>query len=99
VWTNDVFLRVCGYRLEELRGQNPGQLLQGPESDPAVVQVLHEAVQATRPCQCELVNYRKNGEPYRVHISLGPIFRDGTHRGFLSIERDLSVGPGDRLAA
>ncbi len=89
-WVNESFIQVCGYNLEELRGKKPGYVLQGPESDPSAVKTLHDAVHSLMPCECEIINYKKDGTPYPVFISLGPLYNDGQLEGFLSVEQDLS---------
>ncbi len=89
-WMNEPFLAMCGYSREELLGQKPGRLLQGPGSDPAVVGLLHEAMQKREPCECFLLNYRKDGRAYPVQLSIGPVHDDhGRLAGFLAVERDL----------
>jgi PAS domain S-box-containing protein len=91
-WVNEPFLAMCGYTLEELRGQKPGRVLQGTGTDPAVVRQLHEAMRKNAPCECSLLNYRKNGQTYAVHISLGPIHQaDGRLAGYLAVERELAA--------
>ncbi|MCE0497684.1 MAG: response regulator [Methylacidiphilales bacterium] len=89
-WANKLFVRRTGYSLQELRGKIPGKVLQGPNSDPAVIKLLHDAIQSRSSCECRIVNYRKNGTPYPVLISLGPVYSNGKIEGFLAIERDLS---------
>jgi len=89
-WANDYFVTTCGYSLPELRGQKPGALLQGPESDPAAIRTLHDAVHSAQPCACQITNYKKNGTPYPVYISVLPLFDEGIHRGFIAMEQDLS---------
>ena len=91
VWANRPFLDTCGYALSDLRGKKLGEVLQGPESDPAARQILHDALQSRRPCECRLINYRKDGSPYWVHISLGPVFEEGRLEGFLAVAQKLSA--------
>ena len=45
-WVNPAFTDMCGYTLDELRGRKPGQLLQGPGTDPAAVNRQLEAAGA-----------------------------------------------------
>ncbi len=91
-WINAAFTAMCGYTLEEMKGLKPGDLLQGPDTDPAAVVTLHDAVALHRPASVELVNYRKNGEPYVVWITLHPLRdRDGRPAGFMAIERETSA--------
>jgi len=91
-WGNDSFVRTCGYSLQELRGKKPGKLLQGPESDPVAIKTLHDAVHSAHPCACQIINYKKNGTPYPVFISILPLFENEIHSGFISVEQDLSPG-------
>ncbi len=67
-WANESFLEMSGFSMEELIGWKPGQLLQGPETDPATVLYLKEQIRKGLPFNCEIVNYSKNGEKYWVSI-------------------------------
>ncbi len=87
---NPAFTELCGYRIEELRGRKPGHLLQGPASDPAAIAALRSAIAAGTACEAELVNYHKNGSPYRVRISLEPVHDSaGALIGFTAAEWKL----------
>ena len=90
-WVNDAFVHASGYTLEEVCGKKPGDLLQGPESEPASIELLHHAVHAACECECRITHHRKNGTTYPVHISLCPVFAEGVLRGFLAVGRDLSA--------
>ena len=90
-WVNDCFVRACGYTLEEARGQKPGNLLQGPASDPETIQRLRNAVADAQECTCRIVNYRKDGTPYAAQITLSPLFEGGVHTGFLAVEEDTGA--------
>lgn len=75
-WVNPAFTAMCGYSLDELRGQNLGPILQGEKTDPAAVSRVREALQALRPCRETLLNYHKDGSPYTVDIEITPILDD-----------------------
>lgn len=91
-WMNPAFTRLCGYTLDEMQGQKPGHLLQGPDSDPEAVALLRQAVAQRTPITVELVNYHKNGSPYVVSISLTPLRnRAGKPTGFMAVEREISA--------
>lgn len=89
---NPAFTRLCGYRFEELRGRKPGHLLQGPATDPASVETLRQAVRAGVGCEVEMINYHRDGSPYRVHIVVEPRRDETTGEviGFRATERELA---------
>lgn len=89
-WVNESFTRLSGYSLEELLGKKPGGVLQGRDSNRESVRMLHQAVQSAQTCECQIVNYKKDGSPYSVHISLGPVLSVGHLAGFLAVQNDLS---------
>jgi PAS domain S-box-containing protein len=75
-WVNPAFNRLCGYTLDELRGRKPGELLQGPATDPAEVGRIRAALRRPAAYEAELVNYHKDGSRYRVRLRLAPICDD-----------------------
>ncbi len=91
-WVNEGFTRVTGYRLEEARGKTPGRLLQGPGSDPATVAHMRERIARKQGFQVEIVNYRKDGSPYWLYISVSPIHDEaGELTGFIAVQTDISA--------
>ncbi|MFC7204787.1 bacterio-opsin activator domain-containing protein [Haloferax namakaokahaiae] len=76
VYINDFFESMTGYGPREALGRNC-RYLQGPETDPAAVSKLREAVNAELPASVELLNYRRDGESFWNRIDLAPI-RDET---------------------
>jgi PAS domain S-box-containing protein len=89
-WVCAGFSAMCGYTLPELRGRRPGEVLQGPETDPAAVWRIREALRSGRMCRETLVNYHKQGTPYRVDIRIGALRDDdGRPLAFVARERKL----------
>jgi PAS domain S-box-containing protein len=97
-WVNETFVCTCGYSLGEVRGLKPGDVLQGPDSDPETVRTLHDAVAEARDCDCQIINYRKDGSPYVVHLMISPLIEEGKHVGFLAIGEDLGEPAGGMAA-
>jgi PAS domain S-box-containing protein len=90
LWANDVFSRMCGYSLTELKGRNPGRLLQGPLTDSASVLRLREALDAPAVITEELVNYHRDGHPYHVRLTISPILNaDGGIQGYFGLGLEL----------
>jgi chemotaxis family two-component system response regulator Rcp1 len=91
---DEAFTSMCGYRSQELRGENVGRLLQGSQTDPAAKARLGLALQAGRSCTEELINYHKDGHPYWVRLMLNPLCGpDGAVRGFLAVEQKVRNKP------
>jgi PAS domain S-box-containing protein len=91
-WFNPAFAAMCGYSAEEIQGRKPGELLQGPETDPAAVQRIRESLRARRPCRETLVNYHKDGSRYEVDVAITPILdEEGEPLWFVAKERKLQT--------
>jgi len=92
-WINESTERMTGFTVAEMRGQKPGDLLQGVGSDPDVVAHMSQQIKAGEGFQVELLNYTKAGQPFHLHISCSPV-RDGGGRltGFMALQTDTTEG-------
>ena len=90
-WVNPAFVARTGYALEDLVGRKPGDLLQGPDTDPEAVRSLKRHLQRGVSFTAELLNYPKTGDPYFVQMNITPI-RDarGEIERFIAIETDTT---------
>ena len=90
-WVNEGFTRLTGYTLDEVRGRQPGEVLQGEATDPATVARMHDALLQGEPFDVDVINYTKSGRSYWINISCNPL-RDSTGglQGFMAIESDIS---------
>lgn len=90
VFVNQAFLRMTGYSEKELMGKNP-RILQGPETDPVVIDRLRDCIRAGLFFQGSTINYRKDGRPYTVEWNVSPV-RNGTGEitHFISLQHDIS---------
>lgn len=75
VAANDAFLALTGYDRDEIVGHNC-RFLQGPQTDPAAVRKMREAIADGRGVAVELLNYRKDGSTFWNALTLTPV-RDG----------------------
>ncbi len=91
-WVNDSFTRVTGYSAEEAIGRTPGELLNGPNTDPAVVEKLIKCREVEESFEGEILNYRKDGSPFWLYISSTPIFNsEGRLVNFVNVETDITL--------
>lgn len=90
-WVNKAFEELTGYRFEEAVGKNPGELLQGPDTDPETVKRLSKAVRERESIQEVILNYTKEGEKYWLDMTINPIFNEeGECTDFIAIEKDVT---------
>lgn len=97
LYANPAMCRISGYSADELQNQSP-RVLQGPDTDKSVLATIKRELTAGRTCTVELINYRKNGEPFDVELFLSPMYDSkGTCTNYVSIVRDVTERK--RLAA
>ena len=90
-WFNKGFEHISGYCLDDIRGESPGGVLQGPETDPDTVLEIRNALNAEKGINVEIRNYHKNGRLYWVELDIQPIFSDdGELLQYIAIETDIT---------
>lgn len=90
VYANPAFTRTTGYSMEEVLGKSP-RLLQGPLTDPDAPARIHAALKAWEPIEVELLNYRKDGTPFWVELSISPVCDEkGWYTHWVSVQRDMT---------
>jgi PAS domain S-box-containing protein len=90
-WVNQAFSHFTGYTLEDAIGKSPSAILFGPETDPQTIERLGEAVIQQSAFSDEMINYKKNRQPYWSQINISPIFdEDGKLQFFVSVENVIT---------
>lgn len=90
-WVNPAFEARTGFSLAEARGHKPGDLLQGPETDPDTVALIGKALATGQPAMAELLNRTKSGERYWVELNIQPLRDDqGRLTGFMSVQTETT---------
>ncbi|MBD0274043.1 MAG: PAS domain S-box protein [Acetobacteraceae bacterium] len=89
-YVNAGFTRVTGYTAEEVVGRTP-RILQGPNTDRAVLDQLRVALEGGQPVRSEAVNYRRDGTEFFIEWLITPVF-DGEGRvsHWVSAQRDVT---------
>jgi PAS domain S-box-containing protein len=81
---------MTGYELHEIVGKSP-RILQGYASSRYELNKIRAALKKWEPCEIEIVNYRKNSEPFWVSISIVPLADEtGWYTHWISIQKDIT---------
>ena len=96
---NDPFLHLTGYSRDEVLGRNC-RFLGGAETDVGATETLRSGIRDGRPVLVEVLNYRKDGTPFRNSVMVAPLFGpDGRLEYFLGSQAEIVDKEDRRLAA
>lgn len=86
---NPAFVALTGFSREEIVGHNC-RFLSGPDTEPWLTETLRTAIRQQRPALVEILNYKKNGTPFRNAVLVAPIFdEDGVLEYFLGSQVEV----------
>ena len=90
VFVNNAFLKLTGYTRFEVLGRNC-RFLQGPETNPAAIDRIRDAVRQEVDIRVDLLNYRKDGSTFHNALYVGPVRdADGKVVYFFASQLDVS---------
>lgn len=75
-YVNQAFLDATGYARDEAIGRNC-RFLQGPGTDPDAVRAIRRSLAEFKPIEIELLNYKKDGSPFRNYLRMTTVFDSG----------------------
>lgn len=70
---NAAFCALTGYPPEEVVGRNC-RFLSGPGTEPWLTEEIRRGVREHRPVLVEILNYKRNGQPFRNAVLVAPIY-------------------------
>lgn len=70
---NSAFCELTGYSLGEVLGRNC-RFLSGPGTEPWLSEEIKRGVREHRPVLVEILNYKRNGQPFRNAVLVAPIY-------------------------
>ena len=70
---NEAFVALTGYRSDEIIGHNC-RFLTGEGTEPWLIEMLRNGIRRRQPVMVEILNYKKDGTPFRNAVMVAPIF-------------------------
>jgi PAS domain S-box-containing protein len=96
-WVNPAFEQQTGWDLEAIKGRTLEEVIRAPESDPETMARLSDALSQRQPFKGEILNKRRNGEPFWVEFNAFPVQdAEGKAQGFVTIETDVTLARQQR---
>jgi PAS domain S-box-containing protein len=86
---NPAFCALTGYSESEIVGRNC-RFLAGELTEPWITDRIRDAIGSRRPVLVDILNYRRDGSPFRNAVLVSPLFdEDGNLAWFLGSQVDL----------
>jgi len=90
VYVNPALSRITGFAREELLGHSM-HLLRGPDTDPAALEEIRNAIAHRQSCQVTVKFYRKDGSSFWDELFISPVANEaGRITHFVSVHADIS---------
>lgn len=70
---NAAFCALTGYAQDEILGRNC-RFLAGPDTEPWLTERISDGIRRKRPVLVEILNYKRDGEPFRNAVLVAPVF-------------------------
>ena len=86
---NAAFMELTGFSRDEIVGHNC-RFLSGADTEPWLTETVCTAIRQQRPALVEILNYKKNGTPFRNAVLVAPIFdEEGVLEYFLGSQVEV----------
>ncbi len=90
IYSNQAFLDLTGYDIDEIIGRNC-RFLQGGDTEKSAVQSLHDAVGKGNPVRTVIKNYAKDGSEFYNDLVVSPIKnKAGITTHFVGMQLDIT---------
>ena len=100
---NASFIELTGYGEDEIVGRNC-RFLAGPATEPWLTETIRSGVRKHRPVLVEILNYKRDGTPFRNAVLVAPIFDEAGELEFflgsqVEVDADAPIPNSSRRMA
>ena len=89
-WVNDSFIRMTGYKMIELYGENPRKILLGTDTSREVIKKISQRLKKHLSVTELLKYYRKDGTAFWMNMDITPVIKDGKLVNFIGLGVDIT---------
>ncbi|MBN8579333.1 MAG: diguanylate cyclase [Anaerolineae bacterium] len=90
-YVNPFFSQLTGYQLNEVIGKNP-RIIQSGNTSPETYEKMWQTIQSGKVWRGELLNKKKNGEPYWEVEMIAPVIdSEGAIVNYIAIKEDVTA--------
>ena len=91
IYANDAFLKITGYALEELIGQNLS-LLQGRLTDTSTIEKIRKSIASGKNYTGDILNYKKDGSIFWHRMNISPILNyEKSKNNHIGVTQDITL--------
>lgn len=99
-WANPAFCALTGWKLEEIIGHKPKELVKSGLQTQEFYEAMWKAILAGETWHGEVVNRKKSGELYHEELTITPVRNDdGKVSHFIAIKQDITARKAEEAAA
>ena len=92
IWINDAFMRLTGYTIDDIRGRQFQELLQGDYHDDLIRQKTDDLVRSQKSFEIELQIKHKNGHSLWVSVTSSVVFDEaGNIEKYIKVLSDITA--------
>ncbi|MCG7869019.1 MAG: hypothetical protein B6D70_03580 [gamma proteobacterium symbiont of Stewartia floridana] len=90
-WANQAFLKMTGYRMDEVVGKNPKQLIFSGQQEYEFYADMWQTISSGQVWHGDLINRKKDESLYDEHMTITPVMNaEGNITNYIAVKDDIT---------